>query len=222
MESTDNAIAAVYGSHHDAEEAIKALARAGFDMKALSIVGRDYHTEDHVVGYYHAGERMRYWGKMGGFWGGIWGLLSGGAFFFVPGFGPLLIGGPLVTWIISGLEGAVAIGGLSALGAGLHGLGMAKDSVLEYESAIKAGKYLVLVHCDTQSALRARDALGSSAERLQEHALEDRAPTGAPAAAAGSGEQERAGSAALTGQSEKEPSRASPGRHAPRSAKQGS
>ena len=38
-------------------------------MNQLSIVGRDYHTEEHVVGYYNAGDRMKYWGKLGAFWG---------------------------------------------------------------------------------------------------------------------------------------------------------
>ena len=28
-------------------------------MKKLSIVGKDYHTEDHVIGFYNAGDRMR-------------------------------------------------------------------------------------------------------------------------------------------------------------------
>ena len=64
-------------------------------MKKLSVVGKDYHTDEQVVGYYNAGDRMKYWGKMGAFWGGFWGLLFGAAFFLVPGVGPLLIAGPL-------------------------------------------------------------------------------------------------------------------------------
>jgi hypothetical protein len=31
-------------------------------MKSLSIVGRDTHTEEHVVCYYTAGDRMKHWG----------------------------------------------------------------------------------------------------------------------------------------------------------------
>ena len=69
-------------------------------MKKLSIVGKDYHTDEHVVGYYNAGDRMMYWGKLGAFWGGLWGMRFGSAFFFVPGVGPLLVAGPLVTWIV--------------------------------------------------------------------------------------------------------------------------
>ena len=85
---SDNAIVAVYESHADAEEGIKQLQRGGFDMKKLSIVGKDYHSEEHVVGYYNTGDRMKHWGKFGAFWGGIWGLLIGAAFFMIPGIGP--------------------------------------------------------------------------------------------------------------------------------------
>ncbi len=66
-----------------------------------------------VVGYYNAGDRMKYWGKWGAFWGGFWGLLFGAAFFWVPAIGPVLVGGPLAAWIIAGLENAVVVGGLS-------------------------------------------------------------------------------------------------------------
>ena len=71
----------VYDSHEKAENAVKELQKAGFDMKKLSILGRDYHTEEHVVGYYNTGDRMKAWGKIGAFWGSIWGLLFGAAFF---------------------------------------------------------------------------------------------------------------------------------------------
>ena len=105
-------------------------------MKKLSIVGSDIHKDEHVVGYYNAGDRMKYWGKMGAFWGWIWGLLFGSAFFLIPGIGPLVVAGPLVGWIVGALEGAVVVGGLSAIGAGLYSLGIPKDSILKYETAL--------------------------------------------------------------------------------------
>ena len=109
-------------------------------MKKLSIVGKDYHTEEHVVGYYNTGDRMKYWGKLGAFWGGFWGLLFGSAFFWVPGIGPLLVAGPLVAWIVGALEGAVMTGGLTALGAGLYSIGIPKNSIVQYETEVKNGK----------------------------------------------------------------------------------
>jgi hypothetical protein len=160
--SKDDAAVATYDTHTQAETAVKELQRAGFDMKKLSIVGKDYHTDQHVVGYYNAGDRMKYWGKLGAFWGGLWGLLFGSAFFWVPGVGPLLVAGPLAAAIIGGLEGAVMVGGLSALGAGLYSLGIPKDSVLKYETAIKSDMYLLVAHGTTDEVRKAADILRAS------------------------------------------------------------
>jgi len=55
--SEHNAVVGVYNSHPEAEAAVKALQRSGFDMQKLSIVGKDYHTEEHVIGYDNAGDR---------------------------------------------------------------------------------------------------------------------------------------------------------------------
>ena len=96
--SETNSVVAIYETHSQAEEAVKDLQRSGFDMKKMSIVGKDYHTDEHVVGYYNAGDRMKYWGKQGAFWGGLWGMLFGAAFFAIPGIGPILVAGPLVAW----------------------------------------------------------------------------------------------------------------------------
>ena len=157
--SEQNAVVAVYGTHTGAEEAVKELQHAGIDMKTLSVLGKDTHTEEHVVGYYNTGDRMKYWGKLGAFWGGFWGLLFGSAFFAIPGFGPVLMAGPVVAWIVGALEGAVVVGGLSAIGAGLYSIGIPEDSVLEYETALKTDKFLLIVHGTVGEVERARDIL---------------------------------------------------------------
>ena len=113
--SEKNSVVAIFTSHNQAEDAVRELQKDGFDMKKLSIVGKDYHTDEHVVGYYTTGDRMMYWGKLGAFWGGFWGLLFGSAFFWVPGIGQVLVAGPMVMWIVGALEGAAVMGGLSAL-----------------------------------------------------------------------------------------------------------
>jgi hypothetical protein len=168
-----NAVVAIYDTHDSAEEAIAELKKSGFDMTKLSVIGKDYHTEEHVVGYYNAGDRMKYWGKMGAFWGGLWGLLVGAAFFWVPGVGPLLIAGPIAAWIIGALEGAVVVGGLSVLGAGLFSLGIPKDSIVRYETAVKADKFLLIVHGTTEEAAKAREILDrTKPAEVIEHPLE--------------------------------------------------
>jgi len=160
--SEQNAVVAVYASHVEAEAAVKELQRAGIDMRTLSIVGKGSHTDEHVVGYYNTGDRMKYWGKTGAFWGGFWGLLLGSAFFAIPGLGPVLVAGPLVAFIVGGLEGAAVVGGLGAIGAGLYGMGIPKDSVVEYELALKTDKFLLLVHDKASEVEKARNIIAST------------------------------------------------------------
>ena len=154
-----NITVAICNTHIEAEQAVKELQKSGYDMKKLSIVGKDYHTEEDVVGYYNTGDRMKKWGKLGAFWGAFWGILFGSAFFMIPGIGPIVVGGPLVASIVGGLEGAVAIGGLSALGAGLYSIGIPKDSVLQYETAIESDKYLVIAHGTTDEVAKAKEII---------------------------------------------------------------
>lgn len=167
--SKGNIAVAIFNTHVDAEDAVHELQKSGFDMKKLSIVGKDYHTDEHVVGYYNAGDRMKYWGKMGAFWGGLWGILFGAAFFWIPGIGPVVVAGPLVSAIVGGLEGAVAAGGLSALGAGLYSVGIPKDSVINYESSIKSDKFLLVVHGSGDDLAKAKDTLKSVGHELTIH-----------------------------------------------------
>jgi uncharacterized membrane protein len=170
MTTKNNAVVAIYKSHTEAEAAVQELQHSGFDMKKLSIVGRDQHTDEHVIGYYNAGDRMKYWGKQGAFWGGIWGMLFGSAFFLVPGVGPLLVAGPLVGWIVGALEGAVVVGGVSAIGAGLYGLGIPRNSILQYETALKTGKFVLIAHGTAEEATRAREIINrTNPEALEEH-----------------------------------------------------
>ena len=168
--NANNAVVAIYKSHSEAEAAVKELQRSSFDMKQLSIVGRDQHTDEHVIGYYNAGDRMKYWGKAGAFWGGIWGMLFGSAFFLIPGVGPLLVAGPLVGWILGALEGAVVVGGLSAIGAGLYSLGIPKNSILRTETALRTGKFVLIAHGTREETARAREIINrTNPEALQEH-----------------------------------------------------
>ena len=115
-------------------------------MKKLSIVGKDYHTEEHVVGYYNAGDRMMYWGKLGAFWGGLWGMLFGSAVLLGAGH-----------WSAARRRTARhvdrrrtrrrrVVGGFSALGAALFSIGIPEDSVMQYEAKVKNGKLLLIVH----------------------------------------------------------------------------
>jgi hypothetical protein len=150
---------AVFANHRLAETAVKKVADSGFDMKQLSIVGQGYHTEETVIGFYNTGDRIRFWGKRGAFWGGLWGLFFGGIFLMVPVVGQVMVLGYLATVVASAIEGAVVVGGLSVLGAALYSIGVPKDSVIRYETALRADEFLVTAHGTTEELARARAIL---------------------------------------------------------------
>ncbi len=149
-----SAVIAAYNSHVQVESAVKELQNSGFDMNKLSIVGNDHHTEEHLVGYYNDGNR--HWGKLAIFWNG---LLFGAVFFAVPDRGPVLVAGPLASWIIAALEGTAVVGGVSAIGAGLCSIGIPKDRVLKYETTLKASQFLLLAHGTAEEVAKARGVL---------------------------------------------------------------
>jgi uncharacterized membrane protein len=173
MNNTDIAVA-VYDTHSQAETAVKTLQRAGFDMTRLSIVGKDYHSEEHVTGYFNTGDRAKFFGKLGAFWGGLAGMLFGSAFLFVPVVGHVIILGPLVATLVGGVQGAVFAGGAGALVGALTAIGIPKDSVLRYETALKADKFLVVLHGDAQEIKRAHELLtGAGLATLDHHSVSD-------------------------------------------------
>jgi hypothetical protein len=179
MEKHQTAVA-VYATHEEAEKAVKSLTTAGFDMKQLSVVGKGYHSEEKVVGFYNAGDRIKFWGTRGAFWGGFWGLFFGGLFLTIPIVGHVVVLGYLAATLAAGLENAVVVGGLSALGAAIYGMGIPKDSVLRYETDLSADGFIVMARGSAGEVERAKTLLAASnPSRLDIH--DTNAPDLAPA-----------------------------------------
>lgn len=175
----DDAVVAVFADHADADAAVKKLASDGFALKHLSVVGKGYHTEETVAGFYNTGDRIRFWGSRGAFWGGMWGLFFGGLFLTIPVVGHVIVLGYLAAAAISALEGAVVAGGLSAIGAAIASIGIPHDSVMRYETAIKADDFLVMAHGNREEVERARAVLGTmNPKHIEMHVM---APAGSTA-----------------------------------------
>jgi hypothetical protein len=169
MQSNDATIA-VFADHEAAEAAVKKLAQASFEMKKLSVVGKGFHSDEKVIGFYNVGDRMKFWGAQGAFWGGFWGLFLGGVFITAPVAGPVMVLGFLATSVIAAIEGALVVGGLSALGAALYSIGIPKDSVINYEAALKQDGFLVMAHGTPEEMTRARAILSTAnASRIDAH-----------------------------------------------------
>lgn len=155
------ALGMVCGPHAEANATIKELRRLGFDMNELSIAGRDYLTEKRVRGHHNEDDRMKIWCQLGDLWGGLSGVLMGSAFYSIPGIGPVIVFGPLVSWIVRALKGSVMAGELSALGAGLHSIGIPTNSIMEYEQALRFDKFIVIAHGTSNDVAKANSILES-------------------------------------------------------------
>jgi uncharacterized membrane protein len=158
-DSERNSVVAVYEAHDAADAAVRALRDAGVDPTKLSVVGRGVHTEDQVVGFYNRGREIRHWGSYGALWGGLWGWLVSGLF-WVPGVGHVTAAGWIVWNLASAAGGAALGGGIGVIAAALKDVGVPDDVVPQYESALKADHYLVVVHGaapDVESARRVLD-----------------------------------------------------------------
>jgi predicted acyltransferase len=98
-------------------------------------------------------------------------LFLGGLFISVPVIGHVVVLGYLAAVILSGVENAVVVGGLSALGAALYSIGIPKNSVLQYETALTADGFVVMAHGTAAEVARAKIILGTANPlRLDVHA----------------------------------------------------
>ena len=161
MEKADTVVA-VFADHRSAEVAVKKLAEIGFDKQHLSVLGKSFQSDAKVGGFYNTGDRVKVWGELGAFWGGLLGGF-GGLFVTIPVVGHVIVLGSAAAIFISVIEsaiegaigGAIATGGLSALGAALYSIGIPKDSAIAYEEDVKAHRFLVMAHGSAEEVERA-------------------------------------------------------------------
>ncbi len=79
----------------------------------------------------------------------------------------------LAISIIAAVEGAVVVGGISALTAALISIGVPKDSVIDYKTVMKQDGFLILGHGSADDMRRAEAILGTAnASRIDVHSGE--------------------------------------------------
>lgn len=168
---TEQSVIGVYPTMSQAEEAVRKVDQGGFPIKQVSIVGQDLQSENQVQGYITAGDVAKRGAGIGAWAGGLFGLLVGAAFIWVPGFGPLIVAGPLAAALLGGIEGAVAGATGGGLLGALIGWGVSKEHILKYQEALKGGKYLIIAHGSAEEVARARNILqDTGASEVNVHA----------------------------------------------------
>jgi hypothetical protein len=158
----ESSVVAIYEHIDQAEEAVQQLGKAGFPIDQVSIIAKDLGTEKKVHGFVTSCDVAKSSARTGAWVGGIFGLLVGAAFFWVPGVGPLIVAGSLASALTGGLEGAVAGAAVTGVLGWLTSIGIGKRHILKYEESVKAGKYLVIAHGSLDDVSKAKTILGDT------------------------------------------------------------
>jgi hypothetical protein len=161
--SQENSVVAVYAHIDQAEEAVRKLGVGGFPIQHVSIIAQNLGTEKKIHGFVTSCDVAKSTARTGAWVGGIFGLLVGAAFLWVPGVGPLIVAGSLASSLLGGVEGAVAGAAFSGLLGWLASLGISKQHILKYEQQVKAGKYLVIAHGSADEVAKAKTVLAATA-----------------------------------------------------------
>jgi hypothetical protein len=158
MVGTNTAAYGIYSNEATAETAVDQLIAGGFSNDDVSVLmsdirgSRDFAAEKRTK----APEGTATGAGVGGIVGGTLGLLAGVGALAIPGVGPLIAAGPIMS-ALAGLGVGGTVGGL--VGA-LVGMGIPEYEAQHYEGRLKEGGILVSVHCDSsQDVSRAKDIL---------------------------------------------------------------
>jgi hypothetical protein len=158
----NESVVAVFGAFQEVDLALSRLAGAGVTTARLSIVGRGFQSTEHVSGFLNADGKIRFWGKLGGFWDRLWAFFGGGLSLTLPGLGHIMVVGPLAAVIASSVEGGIFPGRLNPLGAALYSCGIPRESVAKYEQAVKADGFIIVVRGTLEELTRVQLLLEKS------------------------------------------------------------
>jgi hypothetical protein len=164
----ENAAVSICANPDQLQGAVVELKKFGFDIKRISVVGKAYEKKQELTAYYEQGDTLKCWGKQSDFWNRLCAIIQDWVFFSCPGTGSLLVIGPISLWVVAVLKNSAIFSGLSVLGAMLYSMGLAKDSVQDYEEALRKGSYLLIVHGPSQEVMEAKRILKSANTRLSD------------------------------------------------------
>lgn len=140
------AVFGIYRSRQEVEEAVQALKGSDFRATDISVlfsdnVGtKDFAVEKHTK----LPEGSSAGAGTGAVIGGVLGWLTGIGALVIPGVGPFIAAGPIVS-LLAGLGAGGVIGGLAGA---LVGMGIPEYEAKRFAGRIKEGGILLSVHSD--------------------------------------------------------------------------
>jgi hypothetical protein len=146
----------------EAESTVSKLIDGGVLAEKISVLAKDMQCEKQVHGFVTSCDVAKKTATGSAWLGGLFGVLAGAAFIWVPGAGPLVVAGSLASTLLGGVEGAVATAAAGGVLGWLGALGIEKKHILKFEDHLKAGKYLIVITGSIEDLEKADAILGET------------------------------------------------------------
>ena len=145
--SKSKAVFGIYEHRAAAEGAVAALKKVGFPINDGSVLLPEEPGSQDIAHFKSSKspEGAASGASAGAVLGGALGLLAGVGALAIPGAGPLIAAGPLMS-TLAGLGVGGLVGGVSGA---LIGLGLPEYEAKRFEGSLKKGGILLSVHADT-------------------------------------------------------------------------
>ena len=145
--NTRHTVVGVFDGPNHAEQALNGLKSQGFTPEQVSVVAQDKRDVKQMAENTDmaGGEGAAAGAMTGGVLGGLAGFLIGISALVIPGIGPIVGTGIIISTLAGAGIGAVAGGLVGALTA----QGVDESDAREYEEHVKAGSILLTVHADS-------------------------------------------------------------------------
>jgi hypothetical protein len=160
--SQDEGVIAVYDTMTAATDAVRKLGEAGVPFERISVLTQNLETQTTVHGFVSTGDVASTGAATGAGVGALFALLSGAAFFLVPGVGPLLAVGSFVPPLFGVMEGALGGAAFGGVVGAVMGHFVGNHHIPKLEEQLRAGKYLLVVHGDASVVDQARQVLAET------------------------------------------------------------
>jgi len=152
LRARNKSVFGIYLSRTEVESGVAALRDAGFANSDISMLlpenlgSKELVTENETK----APSTATVGAGSGAVIGGALGWLVGIGALVIPGIGPVVAAGPIVT-AVAGLGVGGAMGGFAGA---LVGVGIPEHEATRYEERLSKGGILVAVHCDTAEKIK--------------------------------------------------------------------
>jgi len=146
----------IYSSRSNAESSISAFRDAGFSNADISVLVPETASQPSTEASTKAPEGAAVGLGSGAAVGGTLGWLVGVGALAIPGIGPVIAAGPIVT-TLAGIGVGCAFGGFAG---SLVGVGISEDAAKRYEGQLLKGGTFIAVHCESsEEVARAKEIM---------------------------------------------------------------